>query len=358
MTEVTNNASLQKYNTFHLNVTAKHFTQVFSIDDVKEIIKLNQKEKLPILILGDGANILFTKDYDGLVIKNSIIGKKIIEENDEYIILEALSGEDWPDLVTYAVSNNWSGIENLAYIPGTVGASPVQNIAAYGQSLEDTFVSLEAINLETGEIKTFTKSECNFKYRNSIFKQELKDKYFILSVRLKLSKYFQEVNTSYHSRYESVKDELNNFSKPPFTLKNIYDAIIRIRQKKLPDVNKIGTVGSTFANPFLSKEQLTELQKKVPNIQFYPVDKMQYPNVNDPLLQNAEIVKVPAGWLLEEAGWKNKRVGNVGTYQNHALCVVAYEDAKPEEVYAFTEMMRKDFKEKYQIELQYEVNIV
>lgn len=358
MIEIKENISLKKYNTLHLNITTKYFVEVFSVNDVLEVLDLSEIKNLPILILGDGANILFTKDYEGLVIKNSLKGIKITEENDDYIILEIAGGEDWPSLVKYTVEKNWVGIENLAYIPGTVGAAPVQNIAAYGQGLENSFVSLEAIEIATGKIKTFSKEECIFKYRHSIFKKELKDKYFIISVRLKLSKHFEGVDTTYHSRYESLQGELETFAKEPYTLKNIYEAVIRIRQKKLPDPNKIGTIGSTFANPFLNIEQLKKLQEKFPDIQYYPIDKMQYPNPNDEALQNVDIVKIPAGWLLEEAGWKNKKIGNVGTFEKHALCVVTYDGATSEETYKFTEILRKDFKEKYNIDLEYEVNII
>ncbi len=358
MIAIKENISLQKDNTLHLDVKTRFFTEVHSLNDIVDVTNISRFKNTPILILGGGANILFTKNYDGLVIKNSLKGKKIIKENNNYVIIEIRSGEDWPELVAYTVENNWVGIENLAYIPGTVGASPVQNIGAYGQSLEDTFVSLEAIELSSGKIKVFAKEDCEFKYRDSIFKSELKDKYFIISIRLKLSKHFKSVDSSYHSRYESLEEELKSFAKPPFTLKNVYEAIIRIRQKKLPDINKVGTIGSTFANPFINKKQLLELQKKFPDIQFYPVDKMKYPSINNPNLQGADIVKIPAGWLLEEAGWKNKRIGNIGTHPDHALCVIAYKGATPEEFYSFTENMRRDFKEKYKIDLEYEVNII
>ncbi len=358
MIDLKENISLKKYNTLRLDVIAKFFVEVFSVEDFLEAINSPQCKNFPILILGGGANILFTKDFDGLVIKNSLKGIKVADENDDEIILEVASGEDWPKLVEYTVNNNWVGIENLAYIPGTVGASPVQNIAAYSQSLEDNFVSLDAVELTTGKIKTFNKEECEFKYRDSIFKQTLKNKYFITSVHFKLSKKFKIVDDSYHSRYESLKDELKSFSKETYTLKDIYNAVVRLRQKKLPDPNKVGTIGSTFANPFLNKLQLKRLQEKFPDIQYYPIDKMQYPNLDDEILKNIEIVKVPAGWLLEEAGWKNKRSGNVGTHPNHALCVVTYDGATPEDVYNFTEEMRKDFKEKYNIELEYEVNVI
>ncbi|MDB5260141.1 MAG: UDP-N-acetylenolpyruvoylglucosamine reductase [Candidatus Nomurabacteria bacterium] len=358
MTRLEKDFSLKKHNTFHLDVHAKFFVEVHSKEDLIEALNIPEARENKIFILGDGANVLFKSDFNGLIIKNSIKGIRTIEENDDHVILEVGSGVDWHELVTYTVNNNLQGIENLAFIPGTVGAAPVQNIAAYGQELAETFETLTAISIETGEEKVFTKEECEFKYRDSIFKGELKDKYFITQVRLKLSKHFKGVDTTYHSRYESLESELQSIATLPYKLKDIYNAVISIRKKKLPQVEEIGTIGSTFANPFITQEQLKELQKIVPHVQFYPINKMLYPKMDDPALIGLEVVKVPAGWLLEEMGYKGVRDGNVGTFPRHALCVVAYDGARGEEVYAFTEKMRGDFKKKYGITLKYEVNVI
>jgi len=358
MIELKENFSLEKHNTLKLKVKTKFFIEVFSVQDLLDAIAFAKEKNLEILTIGDGANILFTKDYDGLVIRNSIKGIKIVEENDDYIILEIGGGENWPDLVTYAVENNWAGIENLAYIPGTVGAAPIQNIAAYGQELADTFISLSALDIETKEIKNFNKDDCDFKYRYSVFKGKLKNKYYVLSIRLKLEKNAKELNTSYYSRFESIKDDLKAIAQEPYTLKDIYNAVINLRKRKLPDPKEIGTIGSTFANPFLNQIELKKLQKIVPEVQFYPVNNMMYIPLDDERLKNAEIVKIPAGWLFDEAGWKGLREGNVGTFKNHALCAIAYEGATCEEFFNFTEKMRKDFKEKYNIDLEYEVNVI
>jgi UDP-N-acetylmuramate dehydrogenase len=307
-------------------------------------------------VIGRGANILFTQDFPGLVIHVAIKGIDIIEQNQQQITLQLGAGEDWPELVTYAVNQGWAGIENLAGIPGLVGAAPIQNIGAYGQQLADVFVSLQAVNRQTGELKTFSKADCQFQYRDSIFKHELKDAYVITSVTLQLATDFS-ANTSYHSRYESLEDELQTFAQPPYSLGDIHRAIIQIRQKKLPQIEEVGTVGSTFKNPFITQTQLSELQKKTPNVQYYPVEGMAYPK-DLQKLEDQEYVKVAAGWLIEEMGWRGKRVGNVGISDKHALCVVAYDDASPAEVYAFTEQLRQAFQDYYGFQLKYEVNVL
>jgi UDP-N-acetylmuramate dehydrogenase len=245
----------------------------------------------------------------------------------------------------------------LSYIPGSVGAGVFQNIAAYGQNFDETFLSLEAINLKTGKLKTFKKDECKFGYRESIFKKSLHNKYIITSVKLKLS-VNGKIDTSYHSRYGSLLDELSKFAKPPYTGADIAKAVTNIRKFKMPDWKKTGTAGSFFLNPVVSKKKLSELQRIVPDVQYYPIDELTYPAPDDPKFNYSDHVKVAAGWLLEELGWKGKRIGNIGTSPNQAMVLLNYGGATAAEIVDFAKRMQDDFEEKYKIKLEPEVNII
>jgi UDP-N-acetylmuramate dehydrogenase len=362
MINIQKNYSLKDFNAFGNEVVAKYFVEINTEEELLELIKNKELIAEKRYVIGKTYNTLFVSEFfDGLIIKVCIKGKEKLEETDNYVVLKVNAGEDWPELVEYAVSNNWQGIENLALIPGSVGAAPVQNIAAYGQVLEDVFVSLEAINLENGEKKEFRKEECEFAYRTSIFKKGLIGKFIVTSVTLKLNKVTGNYipNTSYHSRYESLQGELDAQGKSaPYALKDIFEAVVGIRNKKLPKVEEWGTLGSVFMNPFISKKQLEKIQEKYPNIQFYPVDKMQYPDKNDPILQESEIVKIPAGWILEELGWKGKWVGNVGTFDKHALIVVTKKTASGKEILDYIREMQQSVIEATGIGIKPEVNIV
>lgn len=327
---IQSNYSLKNLNAFGVEVNAKYFVEISDIEDAKDIVKDGILNKEKFYILGQGWNTLFTKDFNGIIIKINIKGINILSKSSTEVILEAAAGEDWIDLVNYCVKNGWGGIENLSYIPGTVGAGVFQDIGAYGQNFDEAFVSLDAINIKTGEIKTFNSKECKFGYRQSIFKTALKNSYIILTVRLKLN-LNASIDTSYHSRYGSLLDELSKFAKPPYKTDDIAKAVINIRKTKLPDWKKVGTAGSFFINPVVSKKQLTELQKIVPDIQFYPVDKLTYQMPGDPAFKYADHVKVAAGWLLEELGWKGKRIGQVGTSPTQALVVINYGGATAQE---------------------------
>lgn len=336
---------LLAYNTFQVSVNAPNFR---IISDDKEV------PRETCLVLGEGANILFTHDVKKLVVKNEIKGKRVLDESQEFITVEMGSGENWHDFVKWSVNNNYSGIENLALIPGTVGAAPVQNLAAYGQNVGEVISEVYGFNFEKKEWQSLVYDDCKFYYRDSIFKHELKDKFFITKVVFRLFK-AAHFDTNYHSRYESLKSELG---EPPYTPKMVAEAVIRLRRKKLPDWKKLGTAGSFFANPFVSKAKFDQLAKSVKELQAYPVNKMLYPNPDDPVLKMTDQVKIPAGRLLDELGWRGKRIGNVGTFEKHALVVVNYGGATGQEILDFTHLMQSDIKKHFEIDLVPEVNII
>lgn len=351
------NYSLQNLNAFRVKVKAKYFAEVLTQISLRKLLADNKFKRENKYVLGDGTNTLFTKNYNGLILKSLIKGRSKIKENSSHVFLEVGGGENWHELVLYTVNRGWSGLENMSLIPGTVGAAPVQNIAAYGQNFEDIFSSLEAINIKTGAKVQFNKNECKFGYRDSIFKHKNTGKYFITKVRLILNKQ-SKVDISYHSRYDSLESELTKFTKPPYSIKDISKAVTSIRTRKLPDIQKYGTAGSFFLNPVISKKKLLKLQKVVPEVQYYPVNKLTYLEPGDTQLIKDNYVKVAAGWLLEELGWKGKRIGNVGTSSNQSLIVINCGGATAKEIIKFTNLMREDFKKAYGIKLESEVNII
>ena len=331
--------SLKNLNTFGVDVKAKLFAEVFSEDELIEIlsdVKFKSERKL---ILGGGSNILFTKDFDGLIIKVSITGIKVLEGKGESVIVEAGAGVIWNELVKFCVDKNYGGIENLTLIPGTVGAAPIQNIGAYGQELADTFVSLNGIFIETGEQNTFSKKECRFAYRSSIFKEEFKNESIISSVRLKLSK-SSKTNTS----YKALSDYISKKGIANPTIKDVSTAVAEIRRSKLPDPEKIGNAGSFFKNPFVSKELFQKLKSEYSDIISFNVETGQ--------------IKISAGWLIEKCGWKGKRVGDVGTSPDHALVICNFGNATGAEVLEFAMRIKEEVANKFGIKLEEEVNIL
>jgi UDP-N-acetylmuramate dehydrogenase len=333
------NISLKNLNTFSVDVKSKYFINIFS---EKELIQVLNTEEFPNhkkLILGGGSNILFTKDFDGLVIKNSIPGIELIGEDNNKVIVEAGAGVIWEELVQYCVDRNYSGIENLSYIPGTVGAAPIQNIGAYGQELEETFYELRGIYIDSCETKNFNKSECSFSYRNSIFKNELKNKFIITSVKLKLNR-----NPDVNLSYNPVKDEVENRNVNHPTIKDIREIVIDIRKSKLPDPVEIGNAGSFFKNPVITKEKFKSLKEEYPNFKHFFVDEYY--------------VKIPAAWLIEKCGWKGKRIGNTGTHDMQPLVIVNYGNASGKEIYEISTMIKNDVKKIFDITLENEVNIL
>ncbi|MCB9790748.1 UDP-N-acetylmuramate dehydrogenase [Candidatus Nomurabacteria bacterium] len=351
--------SLKPYNTLSVDVTAEYFAYISSADQLGDIVKSGGIDIESLFVLGRGSNTLLTKNYPGLVLLNSIKGIKVINEDENSVTLEIGSGEDWPSFVEYAVSKGWSGLENLAYIPGTVGAAPVQNIGAYGQAFEDIFVDLDAVDLTSGEIIRFTKEESKLGYRTSAFKTDLKDKYFIVVVRVRLSK-DPHFDTSYHSRFpnESLSEWLKKNGKPPYTPADVAHAVTGLRKFKLPDPKEVGTCGSFFVNPFVTVDKFHELEKEVNELQHYPVTKMEYDRIDWHNTGQDKIVKIPAGRLLDELGWKGKWIGNVGTHDKQALCVITNKKASGQEVLDYTNKMRESVQKAYGIDLVSEVRIV
>jgi UDP-N-acetylmuramate dehydrogenase len=337
--KILNNYSLKKHNTFGIDVKAKYFADVSSVDELRNVLINNKIHYDKKLILGGGSNILLVNDFDGLVIKNSLAGINILSEDKNNIIVEAGAGVIWDELVQYCVDKNLRGIENLSYIPGSVGAAPIQNIGAYGQELKDAFFELKGIFTETSEEKIFDISECDFSYRNSIFKTELKDKFIITSVKLNLNK-IPQVNTS----YKQIEAELKKDGIDNPTLKDVRNTVIKIRNRKLPDPKEIGNAGSFFKNPIVAKEKYLKLKKSFQDMITY--------HVND------NHVKIAAGWLIEYCGWKGKRIGNVGTYKDHALVIVNYGNATGDEIFDFEVHIKHSVELKFGIRLENEVNII
>ncbi len=336
---VLQNYPLKAYNTFGLEATARYFVEVNTIDELEEVLKHEELKGLPRFILGGGSNILLTNDFDGLVIKNSIKGIELLREDDKHVWLKVGSGEVWHELVLYAINQGWGGIENLSLIPGQVGAAPMQNIGAYGVELEATFDNLVAVNMQTTEVRTFAKDECHFGYRESVFKTTLKGQYCIVSVTFRLNK--QPV---INATYGDIKRTLDDMEVWEPTVKAVSDAVIKIRQSKLPDPKVLGNSGSFFKNPEIPKAQFEALQQYYPLIPNYPA-----PN---------GLVKVPAGWLIEQAGWKGKRVGNTGSHAQQALVLVNYGGATGQEIYQLALDIQASVKEKFGINIVPEVNVV
>ena len=329
------NYSLLTYNTFGVNVQAKAFVEVNSADELQKVLVRNN---LPIIILGAGSNVLLTKDLDALVIKNNILGKTIIEETKEDAIVEVGAGENWHELVLWSLGNRLSGLENLSLIPGLVGAAPIQNIGAYGVELKDVFIKLEAIGLATGKLTTFSKEECQFGYRNSIFKSALKGKYCITKVYLQLAK-----NPKINVSYGAIKSTLKELGVVRPTPQDVSNAVIKIRSSKLPDPKILSNSGSFFKNPEVDHSFFETLQKQFPEIVFY-----ELPN---------DRVKIPAGWLIEQAGWRGKQIGKVGCHEKQALVLINYGGATGDELLKHAQRVALSVKAKFGIELIPEVNV-
>ncbi|RZJ27415.1 MAG: UDP-N-acetylmuramate dehydrogenase [Flavobacterium sp.] len=336
--EIQTNFSLKNYNTFGIEAKAKEFVAVHSIEELKTVLRENTGKKK--FILGGGSNMLLTKDIDALVIHIDVKGKKVVREDNDFVWIEASAGEVWHEFVLYAIGQNYGGLENMSLIPGNVGTTPIQNIGAYGTEIKDTFVSCDALEIETLEMKTFTLEECRFGYRESIFKHEAKDKYIITSVIFKLTKHSHKINTAYGDiQAEHVRKSI---TKP--TIKDVSDAVIAIRQSKLPDPKELGNSGSFFKNPIIPKEQFEVAHSKFPEMKFYPVSETE--------------VKVPAGWLIEQAGFKGKRFGDAGMHKNQALVLVNYGNATGNELLEVSKLVQQTVFEKFGIWIEAEVNVV
>lgn len=333
---IRSNQSLLAYNTFRIDVNAKYFVEVSSVDELKEVLTSDVCKTNKLFILGGGSNLLLTKDFDGLVIRLGIKGITVCEEGDD-VYVEAGAAEVWNDFVQFNVNKGFAGIENLSLIPGTVGASPIQNIGAYGVEIKDCFHSLTAIDIETLELKKFNKEECEFSYRESVFKNKFKGKYIICSVVFKLSK---KANLKLH--YGAIQDELNKRNILDPTIRDVADVVAHIRVSKLPDPSTIGNSGSFFKNPIIPKSLFETIQNKFPEIVSYPVDEQQ--------------VKLAAGWLIEQCGWKGKQIGNAGTWKNQALVIVNHGGASGKEIFDFSQAIIDSVYQRFGVSLEREVN--
>ncbi len=336
--QVYENYDLTPFNTFGVPARAKYFTQVETQEEFLSLIKTGEFQNNPRLILGGGSNVLFTKDFEGLVILNKLKGMNIISETDQTVTLRVMGGVVWHDLVLFAVSHEYWGIENLSLIPGTVGAAPMQNIGAYGAELRDTLESVVTIELATGEAKVFQNKDCHFGYRDSIFKNEVKGKYFITSIILKLSK-IEQKNIS----YRALEEHFTKTNTEPKTIGDISNAVTEIRESKLPNPKVLGNAGSFFKNIFIDEEELRELQQSYPDI---------------PNFREGDQIKIPAGWFIEACGYKGKRVGNVGMHDKQALVLVNYSGATGLEIKAFAAEVIASVNQKFGLILTPEVNIV
>lgn len=336
---VKSDVDLQPYNTLQVTAIASSFAEIKNADQLRDILKHPETDDQPILVLGGGSNILFADDFDGLVLHVEIEGKTVLKETDEHVWLKIGAGENWHQTVRSCVEKGWGGIENLSLIPGTVGAAPIQNIGAYGVELAEVFEWLEAVNIETGQIRRFDTDDCQFGYRDSIFKNELKGDYVVTQVVLKLSK-DPQINTS----YGAIQSEIEQRGILDPTIRDISDIVIDIRNSKLPNPEMLGNAGSFFKNPVVENAVYERIKAKYPGAPGYSMGDTQ--------------TKVPAGWLIEEAGWKGKVVGNTGTYKQQALVIVNHGGATGKEILALANDIRASVSEKFGIELVPEVNII
>ncbi len=339
------NKSLRALNTFGIDVTAKYFTEVKSVDDLREVLANKELKAENKLILGGGSNILFTKNFDGVVVQNSITGIEVTSETETEVIVKAGAGEVWHEFVLWCIARNYGGIENLSLIPGLVGAAPMQNIGAYGAEIKDVFHELEALDIQTGELAKFHLHDCEFGYRESVFKNKLKDKFLIISLSLKLSKLSSsQVNYHFKTDYGDIKTTLAQMKAFDLSLEAVSEAVCKIRNSKLPNPKELGNAGSFFKNPSVSKEAFESLVLKYPVMPSYP--------------QKNGTIKIPAGWLIEQCGWKGKVVGNTGSHKSQALVLVNYGNATGDEIWKLALNIQRSVKEKFGIEINPEVNVV
>ena len=330
------NKNLKEYNTFGISVKAEMFAVFSSIEELKQILSFRNDKKL--LVLGGGSNLLLTKDFDGLVIKNEIKRFEVIEETSSEVIVESGAGENWHEFVLNCIDKGFGGIENLSLIPGSVGASPMQNIGAYGVEIKDVFESLSAFHIASGEIHYFDKTKCEFGYRESIFKNKVKGEYIILTVTFRLTK-----NPTINSSYGAINEQLKVMGIQVPTIKELSAAVIAIRQSKLPDPKIIGNAGSFFKNPTVEIALLEQIQKNYPDIPNYPALNGR---------------KLAAGWLIEKAGWKGRTFDNYGVHKLQALVLVNYGNCTGQEIFDLSSQIIQDVFEKFGVLLEREVNIL
>lgn len=332
------NFSLKKHNTFGIDAKARQFVAVHSLDDLRLVLERHRLENK--FILGGGSNMLLTKDIDALVIHIDLKGKKVLSQDDDHVLVESQAGESWHEFVLWTISQNFGGLENMSLIPGNVGTTPIQNIGAYGAEIKDTFVSCDAMNIETQQMRTFSKDECEFGYRESIFKNSEKNNYIITSVVFKLTRHHHKINTGYGDIIKQLAS--GNITDP--SLKDVSDAVIAIRQSKLPDPKELGNSGSFFKNPIVP-------------IEIYEKSKVKFPEMPHYVVSDHE-VKVPAGWLIEQAGFKGRRFGDAGVHQNQALVLVNYGGATGAQILELAKMVQTAVFDMFGIAIEAEVNVI
>lgn len=334
MISIQENINLKQYNTFGISVIAKRFVCVKTIDDLIEIISTEKD----IFLLGGGSNMLLTKDLNSLVVKVDLKGISFTNFNDNYVLVTAQAGENWHNFVLWCIDKNFGGLENLSLIPGNVGSAPIQNIGAYGVEVKDYFYQLTALEVSTQKVKTFTLEQCHFGYRNSIFKNTAKGQYVITSVTFKLTKQ----NHTLHTNYGAIKESLKEHKT--FSIKEISEAVIKIRQSKLPNPKEIGNSGSFFKNPEVNLSAFKKLQQLYPKIPNYKITENSF--------------KIPAGWLIEQCGFKGKRFGECGVHKNQALVLVNYGNATGIEIFNLAQKIKEAVYNKFKINLEIEVNVI
>jgi UDP-N-acetylmuramate dehydrogenase len=329
---------LLHYNTFGINAKAKQFVSVSTLDELRSVFLEHPKE--PKFILGGGSNMLLTQDIEALVIHIDLKGKEVLSETEDSVIVRGMAGENWHEFVIWTLENNFGGLENMSLIPGNVGTTPVQNIGAYGKEIKDNFVSCVAFNRHTLELKTFSNTDCEFGYRESIFKNKEKDQYIIISVDFCLQKAPHQI----HTAYGDIQAELakNNCTNP--TIQDVSKAVIAIRQSKLPDPKELGNSGSFFKNPVILITDFAPIHAKFPEMKFFEVSPTE--------------VKVPAGWLIEQCGFKGKRFGDAGIHKNQALVLVNYGQATGKEIAELAQRIQAKVFETFGIRIEAEVNII
>ena len=337
MSAIKENVSLLQLNTFHLDAKARYLIEFSHAVEIRDFLNTDLSAFGPRLVLGGGSNILFTGDFEGIIIRPLITGIKLVRETEDFVWIKAGAAEVWDDFVSYCVENGFGGIENLSLIPGTVGASPVQNIGAYGVEVKDVIEMVDMIRMEDGQEISLSARDCRFSYRDSIFKHELRDKMIITHVTYRLSK-----KHTLHTRYADLERELNNH--PDTSIRTIRNAVIAIRQNKLPDPRDLGNAGSFFKNPFIGRDQANAIRKHYPEMPGHA-----YPDGS---------IKIPAAWLIEQCGWKGKRTGETGTYKKQPLILVNYGKATGDEILNLSLKIQKSVMNNFAIRLEMEVNIL
>lgn len=334
---IVQNFNLKQFNTFGMDVRASEYTEIIDESQLPDLLRLIGRYDGKVLFLGGGSNVLFTSDYEGLVVRMATKGIEIVDQDDTYVYVRGMAGENWDDFVQFCVERNFGGLENLSLIPGNVGSSPIQNIGAYGVEMKDTFYMLDAVSLRTGEFREFFSDECSFGYRSSVFKHELKGQYLILSVTFRLSKR-PELNTS----YGAIPAEIEAMGEVP-SVRSVARAVTSIRRSKLPDPLELGNAGSFFKNPVVSNQQFNEIRTAYPDIPAYAADNG---------------TKLAAGWMIEQCGWKGYRDGDAGVHARQALVLVNFGKASGNQIYSLALQIIDSVRSKFGVDLEPEVNIL